>query len=134
MSAVIAPDNLKQSHGLGDKIDERYKLIQQRKELDKKSKELYAEITQLEGEILELMQTANLDNAGGKTSSVTITEQLVPTIVDNDAFNQYIIQEDALYLLQRRVVATRYKELIDAGETVPGLEPTTLSKLSQRKK
>lgn len=63
-----------------------------------------------------------------------ISESTNPQVEDWDKFNDYILQERALHLLQRRPTATAYRELLSQGVEVPGVVPFVKRSIGQRKK
>jgi len=42
-------------------------------------------------------------------------------------------ENDALFLLQRRPAAAAYRELLESGQTIPGVEPYTQRQIGLRK-
>lgn len=97
-------------------------------------KELNGEQRDLEFALLRLME-----EQGGATRvafgnlTASRTEQVVPIIRDWDAFEEYVRSEGALHMLQRRVATTSFKEMIESGQEVPGLEPYVKVGISLRK-
>ena len=49
----------------------------------------------------------------------------MPNVTDWDALNQFILEQGMLVLLQRRVSAAVWKELLELGTEVPGIESFT---------
>jgi hypothetical protein len=80
------------------------------------------------------MDEVGLESARGGRATATISENVVPTATDWDALEQYIYENDALYLMQRRLSASAWRELIESGEVVPGTEPYTQRSISLRKR
>lgn len=75
--------------------------------------------------ILEKMDEDGLQRTGTDVANVLVSETIVPTVNDWDAFYNFIRENDAMHLLQRRVTSTSYREYIDAGQEVPGVVPFT---------
>ena len=63
-----------------------------------------------------------------------MSEQVVPSVTDWDEVYKYIKDNDAFYLLQRRMNAAPYRELLGTEEQVPGVEALTVKKLGLLKK
>jgi len=123
-----------------DKMTKLNELIDQMNAKREAMRECRATEKQLKGQYdeLELRLISTLDDVGteyarGSTASATITEQTVPVIDDWGKVCEWIIDNDALYLVHRRVSSGPWKELQDAGQDVPGIEPFTKRGISLRK-
>lgn len=124
---------LKQPQSLGSKIDEMFELRERKRELNSELKDIEAEMRALEQDIIAELDAQDLRFSGGTRARATISESEVPTVTDWDAFYQYVIENEAPYLFERRVAAAAWRELQQAGEAVPGTEPFTKRSLSLRK-
>lgn len=87
----------------------------------------------------EMLMISALDAQGSITSATTagratISEEVVPNVDDWDAFYDYIWEQKAFHLLQKRPAAAAYRELVAAGEDVKGLSPFTKRSISLSKK
>lgn len=76
--------------------------------------------------VLEETLIAKLNQEGSigtKTTlgSATLTEQDIPIIENQGAFNEYVIANHALYLFQNRLSSRACLELHNQGELPPGL-------------
>lgn len=123
----------KQSQNLGNIIDELYAVKQEKKEVDAVSKKLGEQISKLEQDVRNTMADVGISQATGANAKVTVSEKTVATIQDWEETCNWIAETGSFYLLQRRISSTAYKDLLDAGEGVPGLKPTELPNLSIRK-
>lgn len=89
---------------------------------------------------IETVLMAKLDEQGMKRATVdgvataTLTEVVLPQVRDWDAVYEYILRTDSMHLLQKRPAAAAFRELIDAGESVPGIDPYTKRSISLRKR
>jgi hypothetical protein len=119
---------------LGKIVDEMYKLKQERAEIDKKSRDLRALIVELDAEILARMDDEDMETSAGRAATARRSELVVPIIEDFDAFEKHVIENEALYLLERRPAAAPFRELLQQGEEVPGLRPFTKVSISLTKK
>jgi len=119
---------------LGDKINELYELRERKRELNKELQEINELFAQLEGEVLAEMDEQGIQLTRGSRASVSVSEQVVPTVEDWDAFYEYVERNQALYLLERRVAAAAWREEMTAtGEPIPGTAPFTRRSLNLRK-
>lgn len=69
-----------------------------------------------------------------KAGTVTRVSTVVPTLKDFDAFFGFVRDNDAPELLQRRVSSEAWRERVEAGEEVPGVEAFTRVSLQVRVK
>ena len=118
---------------LDTKIDEMYLLREQKRGLEAQIKEVNAKIAECNDWLLEKLQEVGTVTARGSSASATITESVVPVIEDWGLVQDYILKNDALYLVHRRVSAGPWRELMDTGEAVPGITPFTKRSISLRK-
>lgn len=72
----------------------------------------------------ELCEKNGLDGAVGQNARLTLSEQEYPTVEDWGAVFQYMQDTNNFQILQQRLAATRVKELLDAGDTIPGISMT----------
>jgi hypothetical protein len=107
---------------LSDIIDEMFKLREQKRELDAQSKEVGKQYEALALRFAEAARAAGTDYARGSLASASITTQLVPQAKDWDEIYDWIRENDAMYLLHRRIASAAWKELLDSGEEIPGIE------------
>ncbi len=95
---------------------------------------LTAERDAIDLELLKIMDGQDVSRLSTKTHTASATERVVPTVHDWDAFYEFIKQEDALYMLERRPLATAFREMLEArdGEAIPGVEPYVKRSVSLR--
>lgn len=117
---------------LGDMITTLHAIREERKDLAARDKTLSKQYAELEQQVLSALdeQQTTLSRAHGIT--VSVTEAVHPQIDDYEAFCRYIIDNEALYLLQRRISSAPYRDLLASGTDVPGLSPFTKRSLSLR--
>jgi len=121
------------SQTLGSKIDELYELRERKRELTAELKTVEELMDQLDASIQGDLNGLGLTLGRGTRASVSITETEVPSAVDWDDIYQWMKDNDAPYLLERRLSASAWRELKAAGELVPGTETFVRRKLSVRK-
>lgn len=108
---------------LDDMIDEMFLIRERKRELTKQLKAIEKESDLLQANLLIKMKEVGTDYARGKLASATITEQEVPTIDDWGKVSEWISENDAIYLLHRKVSSGAWTELRNAGTEIPGIEP-----------
>lgn len=117
----------------GAMIDRMFDIREQEKALNDALKDLGAQKKELESVLLERLDADETTMSRGKLASVTITESIVPQVIDWDAFYQYIAEHDAPYMLERRPAVGPFREHYQANEAIPGVEPFNRRALSLRK-
>ncbi len=122
MSDLKVGDLIEQAHQLREHIRAEEKELNLRKD----------ELKQLSLDIMHKMDEVGVDRLGGRTANVSIAEQEVPTVKDWDAVYDYIKSQDAFYLLQKRMSAAAFRELLAMGQTIPGVEIYKDRKLNLR--
>jgi hypothetical protein len=128
-----ANKNQETSMTLGDKINALYELRDKKRDLQAELKILDEAFRELELSILNEMDAQGTTLTRGSRATVSISESIVPTVTDWDQFYDYVRENDAMYLFERRVAATAWRELLESGDKVPGTEPFTKRSLSLRK-
>lgn len=107
---------------------------QQRTELSRQDAELKQKQDELEQAILVAMDTAGLKRCAiDGVGTLTSTTKIVPNVEDWDAFYRYVIDNEAMYLLQRRISQTAFAEHVQNLGDLPGIKPVELASLSMRK-
>ena len=114
-------------------IDEMYSLREEKKLLENSINEVKEKMTLLEAQLLEKFDSEDSSMGRGKSASASIAETEVPAIEDWDTFEAYLQENDALYLLQRRIATRAYKELKNSGEMIPGVITFPKRTISLRK-
>lgn len=118
---------------LGELIDLAYITREAKRKVDAESKRLDEELDRLENQILRLLDDNKTTMSRGRLSSAAISEDTVYSIADDDAFFNYVDENKAYYLLQRRVASNAVKEKQAMGEEVPGLKAYLKRSISLRK-
>lgn len=121
------------ARGLGNIVDEIYEIRSQRLALEDEVKKLKERQTELEQEFLNKAQEEHVTSARGHLASSSVTEEVVPNVIDWDQLYKFIHTTNYFHLLQRRPSAGAYKELLDQGVEVPGVEPYTKYKINTQK-
>ena len=123
-----------QQVNLDDKMnmlaDTRAKL----KVLLEQEKELKNVQNALEAEIAADMERQGLTQTGNDVCTISLKTETVPTVEDWDVLHQHISDTGRFELLQKRMSATAYRELIAMEPSVPGVRSTELTKVNYRSK
>ena len=97
-------------------------------------KELKHTKTMLETQIATSLKEQRIDRGGNDQCTVSIKQEIVPTVDDWDTLHQHIIDTKQFELLQKRMSATAYRELLQMGQAVPGVTSTELTRINFRSK
>ena len=112
---------------------DRDTLREEKRELETKVKALDALLATNEVSIIEIADEMGLDRFAVGKLTFSISTQVVGNVEDWDALHAYIKENDAFYLLQRRLSNAPYKEILDSGESLAGVVPFTKRSLNMRK-
>ena len=113
---------MKMPKTLGACVDLAYQIRADRLEIERKVDAMKKEEKELEEHIFQTFAKADIDKAGGTIATAAITRTVVPNVTDWDQFYKYIMKTKSLDLLERRPSRSAFRERLDAGETVPGVE------------
>ena len=97
--------------------------------LEAQAKRIGEEMEALEAQILSDMAAQGITKMGTGEELASAYEDVQGKIVDSDALNEYIKENNAFYLLQRRIAVKAYRELLERGMPPPGIEPYKRMKL-----
>jgi hypothetical protein len=114
-------------------VKELKALIDQIAELNSQVDELKSKRRNLEQSIIEDLTASGTTYQGTEYGTVTINKNDVPSVKDWAAFEEYIYEHKALYLLQRRPAVTAYREEVKTMGELPGVETFTKVGLSWSK-
>jgi len=118
---------------LGNQIDTLYALKQTKAELARKERTIGEQIREHETKLQEELKNLGISKASGEKATIRVSSLNTPSVKDWDALYEYIRENDAFYLLQRSVNGAPYRELIDAGVEVPGVETFSKTSISTTK-
>jgi len=116
----------------GADIDALWELREKKRKLEASIKDIEGQASIIEERLMENMGQSGVDKMTGKSASVSITSGVVANVQDWDAFGAYILKNKLLHLFQRRVSDPAYRELLESGKKVPGVEPFTKKRLNLR--
>ena len=112
---------------LADTRTQLANLLEQEKVL--KSRKL-----ELETQIATTLKNQGIDRVGNDTCTVSIKTETVPTVENWDFVYQHILDTKQFELLQKRMSATAYRELLQLGMDLPGVTSTELTRVNFRSK
>ena len=102
--------------------------------LQQEEKALKVHQNDLESEIMWKMEEQGLDQIANDKCTISKKKEVVPTVEDWDVLHQHIIETNRFELLQKRMSATAYRELLQMEMSVPGVKATELTKIDYRGK
>lgn len=79
-------------------------------------------VDELREEMVTQMQEAGTDTYKSDMGTISLTKSLVPTVNDWDALYNYIHNNQAYELLQRRVTTNAWRDRIEEEGAIPGTE------------
>jgi hypothetical protein len=102
------------------------------RELQAQEKELNASKRELEAQISIRMQEQGLDKISNKGQTISLKNEIVPTVEDWDLLQTHVAETRQFELMHKRVSATAYREAIAAGIDIPGVKSTELTRINYR--
>lgn len=117
-----------------DIVAQMVEIREERRRISARDKELIAEGKSLEFELLVRLDEQGMEKVSTAAGTATISETVLPQVIDWDQFYAYMIENDALYLLQKRPAAAAFREMQESGQAIAGVEPYTQRSIGLRKK
>ena len=120
---------------LDDLLSQRKDLYDEKKSIEEgELKKINKDLKSLDGFIIRRMQDNGIQQCRGNDGRATfsISEEVVPEIVDWDSLYTFIAENNYFHLLYRKVTARSFRELIENGVEVPGAEPKKRTTLRMR--
>jgi hypothetical protein len=118
---------------LGACIDALYVARAERLAKQKEVEALAVEESRIKDYLLQTLAENKLEGARGRLATAATRRTIVPVLKEWDAFTEYVRKNRAFDLFERRVSRLAFRERLDAGKTVPGVEPFTVVELSLTK-
>jgi len=106
----------------------------ERRRIADRDKELVAAWKSLEEELLTRLDEQGMLQGKTAVGTASITEAIVPNVVDWDALHDHIRETGDFYLLQKRPSAAAFREIHASGGEIPGMEAFNKRTISLRKK
>ncbi len=122
---------------LGDLIDLGRTLEQQRlafqREADERISAMKAEEKRVDDAVLAALEKAGMEKGSGKSATATLNKAAVPTVKDWSLVYEYIRRTGAFDLLEKRIGRMAYRERMEVGDKVPGIETFWAKSISYSK-
>lgn len=115
---------------IGQHIQRLVEIREALADLSSQEKALKSERDEIETHLFQYLDEQGLDRTGSRTHLVAINETTVPSVKDWNAVAQYVVENDATYLFERRLSAVAFRDLVNQGVTIPGVESFTKRSLS----
>lgn len=104
-------------------IEKMVAVREERRAISSRDKELVDEWRRLEMEAITRLGDQGMDKASVQdVGTISINKNILPQVVDWDAFYAYIVDNDAFHMLQKRPAAAAFRELHESGEEVAGVD------------
>ena len=121
---------------LEDLIDEMHTTRERIRDIKRTLDPLEERMKELEEQVMHAMNEAGLKKAGSTRANVSLSTEEVPTVMDPDAnwpeIFHYLVENDYLEILQKRLNAAAWRELKAQGIEIPHIQPYERVKLSLR--
>ena len=125
---------MSEDKNLNTLLDELASIRGEIKSLQEQEKVLKLRQNDLDSEIIRKMEDQGLDQIANDVCTVSKKINVVPTVEDWDVVHQHILDTKQFELLQKRMSATAWRELLQMGQAVPGVKATELTKINFRSK
>ena len=86
-----------------------------------------------EKRLIAAMNAIGTETIKNDLGTFGIQSAIMPIAKDWEAIHKYVKENDAFHLLYRQILATSYREMLDAGEEIPGIETYERVTISVRK-
>lgn len=136
MSAIAERTATKKPPTIGSLADQRWALKIKKTAASKVVDDIDDEIKALEKQIIEMLDSQDTRKGEGKLCSISINSSIVPSTKDWDAYIKFVAagkrgdKNAYLHLVQKRVSVEAWRELLELGINIPGIEPFTARTLS----
>lgn len=116
---------------VGAIIDEMWAFREEKRQLEAQVKKVESKIKDVETELADRMKAEGLKKATGTKATAAFGEPTVSAnVTDWDLLWPYIAKNKYFHMVQRRINDTAYRELLDLGKKVPGVEAFTKQRLN----
>lgn len=118
------PSNENSPKPLKDILSRMREIREERRRIGERDSELHEEWRALEADLLARSEKDGLDKFSAKgCGTAVVSEQILPNVVDWDAYLEWERTQDMQHVRQRRISTAAYRELVEAGIEVPGVVP-----------
>ncbi len=119
---------------IGAKIDKLYKIKLKIALANKKVDAIKLEYKKLEDEIYDELSTEKLEVSEGKLGRASRKKENTPTVTNWNKLHEYIVENDAFDLLQKRVSSTAFRARWDEKVKIPGVKKFKKTSLNLTKR
>lgn len=119
--------NTKKTVALDTLIDGIFDIRNEIRAVTKQADELKVQKSEMEVQLIEMMDAVGTDQSRSSVATATITETVVPNVTDWDAFWRFIYRNKASYLIERRPASVAFRETLEQrnGRPIPGVSSYT---------
>ena len=114
---------------IGAVIDKYHELREDKRLLEAQLELLKKQMSEVEQELMQRMEVEGISKSTGKTATVSVSESVVPTVLDWNEFYNFIHKNNYFHLLERRPSVTGCRELFETKGQIPGVAPYVKKKL-----
>lgn len=117
---------------LGAEIDDLWAVRESKRRIEEQLTEIKKTIAEKEKLLLERMDREGLSKSTGSCATISVTENVKPSVVDWDAFYKFIARTKYYHLLERRPSVTGCRELFELKGKIPGVVPFSQRQINIR--
>lgn len=123
MSAVLEEAQIENSpKTVADIMRRMFEIRSERSEIKDRDSELFQEFERLSEQLIAKMEEQGSTRVSCKgLGTAILAKTIVPGVDDWDAVFQFIKDNDAFHLVQRRIATGAFREMLSAGQEVPGI-------------
>jgi len=107
---------------MSDLITQILEFKAQETALAKEASAIKAVREELEKEVLDYMKDLGLERSGIGAANVMVQRKRHPQVKNWDEVYEFMLEHNAPYILQKRLLASAIEEFEELGEPVPGIE------------
>ena len=119
---------------IDDLIKERQAVTEQLRAANNLVKDIKEQQDNLDRLLMWKMDKTGVTRVGNDDASVSIGTDVVADVTDWESVYEHIQSTGDFSLIQRRVSSTAYRELLNMGENVPGMQPREIRRINFRKR
>ena len=117
---------------LGDLTQKRAANKKAIDELNQALKKLNEEKAILDSELMRHMDDQGTTKVSNEDANISIKEEVVPQIVDYEEVQRYTLETGDFSIWRKQLTIDPCREHWKLGETIPGVEPREIRKISIR--
>ena len=107
---------------LGACVDKAYTLRAERLEIEKQAEAIKVQEEAIKLHIIATFSKADIDGAKGKVASASVTRSVKASVKDWPTVQKWIEGHDAWDLMIKSINNKAYRDRLEAGEEIPGVE------------